>query len=132
MPPLTCHRADGIASGESSAGLLCWVLMARRHSRRSQGFAPRDDSEFERTLADAEAEESFDAANDFACPCGSTEFLLEAFLHVVNGTPKPVPIEVEGLTCPRCGREFEAVQLEGGRVARGDFRGWTDVDDDDD
>ena len=106
--------------------------MGRRNSRRTQGPTPRaDDFEFERTLADAEAEEKFEDVGDFACPCGSKDFLLEAFLHVVNGQPKPEPVEVESLTCPECGREFEAVQLEGGRIARGEFRGWTDVDDED-
>lgn len=108
--------------------------MGRRNNRRTQetSFQPapfETEPEFERTLADAEADEKFADVGDTACPCGSTEFLLEAFLHVVDGRPKPEPVDVESLTCPKCGREFEAVVLENGRIARGEFRGWTELDD---
>lgn len=107
--------------------------MGRRSNKRlPRAAAPVADFEFERTLAAAEEEASYADVGDFACPCGSKDFLLEAFLHVVDGRARPEPVEVEALTCPECGREFDAVQLEDGRFARGDFRGWTDVDDDDD
>lgn len=105
----------------------------RRDQPPSSGFAPW---EGERTLAEAEAEQAEEATGeagggDTTCPCGSTEFLLEAYLHVVDGRPKPEPVDVEGLTCPKCGREFEAVQLEGGRIVRGEFRGYAELGDDD-
>lgn len=108
--------------------------MGRRNNRRTQEpqFAPapfETAPEVERTLAEAEADEAFGVVADSACPCGSTEFLLEAFLHVVNGRMKPEPVDVEALTCPACGREFEAVVLENGGIARGEFRGWTELDD---
>ena len=107
--------------------------MGRRSNKRMpRAAAPVVAPEFERTLAAAEEESAFAEVDDFACPCGSKDFLLEAFLHVVDGHAKPDPVEVDALTCPKCGREFDAVQLEGGRSARGDFRGWTDVDEDDD
>lgn len=108
--------------------------MGRRTNKRvakpSNSGAIAED--FTRTLADAEADEAYQDVDDTACPCGSTEFLLEAYLHVSNGVAKPEPLEVEALTCPSCGREFDAVALGEGRFARGDFRGWTDVSDDDD
>ncbi len=62
------------------------------------------------------------------CACGSEEFLLEAYLAVIGGRPQPEPVELESLTCPSCGREYEAIWLEGGRVARGEYRGQTDID----
>lgn len=93
-----------------------------------------NDFEFERTLADAEADaaasfEATEGSADTSCICGHTEFVLEAFMHVVGGKLEPVPVEVEGLTCPECGREYEAVLADPGRVLRGDFRGWADLDD---
>lgn len=107
--------------------------MGRRTNKRvARTSYPAVEEDFTRTLADAEADEAYQDVGDFACPCGGTEFLLEAYLHVSNGLAKPEPLEVEALTCPNCGREFDAVMLEDGRFSRGDFRGWTDVDDDDD
>jgi hypothetical protein len=107
-----------------------------RQQSSGSGFAPW---EGERTLADVEAEEAEEKAREEAggggdarCLCGSPEFLLEAYLHVVDGRPRPVPVDVESLTCPRCGREFEPVLLEDGGVVRGEFRGYSDVDDEDD
>jgi hypothetical protein len=117
--------------------------MGRRGKGRTPGFEPpATDWSQERTMAQAEADlaESAPAAaapapggapaSDLVCPCGSREFLLEAFLHVVDGRMKPVPVDVESLTCPACGREFEAIQLEDGRVVRGEFRGYAELDDD--
>lgn len=107
--------------------------MGRRSNKRTpRAASPVAPVDFERTLAAAEEESSYADVDDFACPCGGREFVLEAFLHVVDGRARLDPVEVEALTCPECGREFDAVQLEDGRFARGDFRGWTDVDDDDD
>ena len=109
--------------------------MGRKRQDRSPPAT--SDFEFERTLADAEADEvaareradgpSDDA--DATCICGHGEFVLEAFMHVVGGRLRPDPVEVESLTCPECGREYEAVPAGDGRVLRGDFRGWADVDD---
>ena len=62
------------------------------------------------------------------CACGGEEFVLEAYFAVVRGQPQPVPLELEALTCPQCGREYEAIWLDGGLVARGDYRGKTDLD----
>lgn len=62
------------------------------------------------------------------CACGSEEFLLEAYLAVIGGQPQPEPVELEALTCPQCGREYEAIWLADGRVARGDYRGQADLD----
>ena len=107
--------------------------MARRgrHGERSS----QSNWESERTLADVEAEREEQPLLDEAglrCACGSEEFLLEAYLHVVGGVPRPEPVEVETLTCPECSREFEAIQGEGGRILRGDFLGYADLDEDDD
>lgn len=92
--------------------------------------------EGERTLADAEAEagelsELPGGDADMRCVCGSEEFLLEAYMHVVDGRLRPDPVEVEALTCPQCSREFEAIQGEGGRILRGDFLGYADVGEED-
>lgn len=88
----------------------------------------------ERTLADAETDaletEEIGDETGTRCACGSEEFLLEAYLHVVGGVPKPEPVDVETLTCPECGREYEAIQAEGGKVLRGDFLGYADLDED--
>lgn len=89
----------------------------------------------ERTLADAEAAAEQDAGFGNAtdrCICGSTEYLLEAYLHVVDGKIDPKPVEVETLTCPECGREYEALLAENGGILRGDYVGQTDLDDEDD
>jgi hypothetical protein len=89
-------------------------------------------------MADAEAE-----ADDFfgpgtggegsstKCACGSEEFLLQAYVHVVDGRARPGFVDVETLTCPQCGREFTAVEGEGDRILRGDFVGYADLGDDD-
>ncbi|HCF58741.1 MAG TPA: hypothetical protein DFS52_12210 [Myxococcales bacterium] len=104
--------------------------MARRHGDRRQGQPAATDWESERTLAPAEseAEAGFEEAGDTRCICGADEFLLEAYLQVVAGKPVPQPVEVETLTCPQCGREFEAIATEDGRVLRGDFLGQVELD----
>ena len=82
--------------------------------------------EGERTMADAEQdalEEQSAPAGGTRCACGSERFVLEAYLEVKAGVPGPEPIEVEALTCPECGREYEPI-LAGGRVLRGEFRGF--------
>lgn len=104
----------------------------KRHDRPRQPAAGH--FELERTLADAEADEAalseaVEGEADTRCICGHGEFVLEAFMHVIGGRLEPVPVEVEGLTCPECGREYEAVPAGDGRVLRGDFRGWADLDD---
>ena len=68
------------------------------------------------------------APDSVRCACGADEFMLEAYMAVIRGKLQPVPLEVETLTCPQCGREYEAVWLEGGTVARGDFLGRTDLE----
>ncbi|HEY3448002.1 MAG TPA: hypothetical protein VGK67_16720 [Myxococcales bacterium] len=107
------------------------------------------DFEFERTLAAAEEDEVAAPASapapapdqaegpsaataDERCTCGSSEFLLEAYLQVVDGRPRSELVEVESLTCPQCGKEYEAVQMEDGRVLRGEFLGHVDLDDSED
>jgi hypothetical protein len=107
--------------------------MGRRGSSNRTGLPPTD-WESERTLAAAEAdvpepEAAEMPSGDAACLCGNRELLLEAYLRVIDGKVDPEPLEVETLTCPECGREFEAIQVEGGRIARGELVGQTDVDD---
>lgn len=110
--------------------------MARKNRDRQGGGGSRDDAPFERSLAAAEAdvpaaEESAGSSDsDTRCICGSREFLLEAYLHVVDGVASPEPVEVETLTCPECGREFEAVQGESGKFLRGDLLGFAELEDD--
>ena len=99
------------------------------------------DFEFERTLAAAEEdggaapeerqreEGASTASADERCTCGSSELLLEAYLQVVDGRPRAELVEVESLTCPQCGKEYEAVQMEDGRVLRGEFLGYVDLED---
>ena len=70
-----------------------------------------------------------EAGADTRCVCGSERFVLEAYLEVEGGMPAPEPIEVEALTCPECGREYEPILTGNGRVLRGDFRGYFDDDD---
>ncbi|WP_373045305.1 hypothetical protein [Vulgatibacter sp.] len=106
--------------------------MARKGRQGERG--PQTNWETERTLADVEQEQAdseFLDDSGLVCACGSDEFLLEAYLHVVKGVPRPEPVEVETLTCPSCSREFEAIQGEGGKILRGDFVGYADLDDED-
>ncbi|MBS2028033.1 MAG: hypothetical protein JST54_09040 [Deltaproteobacteria bacterium] len=106
--------------------------------RRRENQAPPTDWETERTLEAAEAEQSFDVpahggdAGETACMCGSRDLLLQAYYAVTDGRIASEPLEVEGLTCPQCSREYEAVQLEDGRVVRGELVGFADLDDEDD
>ena len=110
--------------------------MGRRNRRDREPGTPPADFELERTLAAAEEDQAqaggaeAPEAQDTRCLCGGDEFLLQAYLHVVDGRPKPEPVEVETLSCPQCGREYEAVQVEGGRVLRGELLGTVDLDDD--
>ncbi len=86
--------------------------------------------ESERTLADVEQDERETSQGSGAqCACGSTRFVLEAYLEVDGGALNPEPIEVESLTCPECGREYEPI-FAGGRVLRGEFRGFFEEDED--
>ena len=118
--------------------------MARRNRDRRGTSQQPEDRESERTLAAAEQDQAELAANQPAatddapggaavvtCACGSHEFLLQAYLHVVDGQPRDEMVEVEGLTCPQCGREYEAIPVAGGRVLRGDFVGYADLASDD-
>jgi hypothetical protein len=113
--------------------------MTRRN--RDRRTAPQPEHwESERTLAAAEQDQAELAATQPAatddapggaavvtCACGSHEFLLQAYLHVVDGQPQDEMVEVEGLTCPQCGREYEAIPVAGGRVLRGNFVGYADL-----
>jgi hypothetical protein len=78
----------------------------------------------ERTMAEAEQDKG-----GTRCACGSERFVLEAYLEVEGGMVSPEPVEVEALTCPECGREYEPVLLGSGRVVRGEFRGFFDEND---
>lgn len=107
--------------------------MARKRGQGSRG--PETDWSTERTLAASEADEGerdlgAAADGDARCACGSDEFLLEAYLHVVAGRPRPDFVEVETLTCPACSREYEAIQGEDGRILKGDFVGYAEEDED--
>jgi hypothetical protein len=106
--------------------------MARKRGQAGRG--PETDWSAERTLAASEAdrapnESGGDTEADVRCACGSDEFLLEAYAHVVAGRPRPDFVEVETLTCPACGREYEAIQGEDGRILKGDFLGYAEEDD---
>lgn len=105
--------------------------MGRRGSKRIDGSKDETDWSSERTLAAAEADQrdTKSAPADTRCPCGSDEFVLEAFLHVVAGRARPSPLEIESLTCPQCGREFAAIEGEPGVFLRGEFRGYAEIDD---
>ncbi len=108
--------------------------MGRRNQRSSQGGPPAD-FEFERSLAAAEEDAASSslvegAEGDARCTCGSSELLLQAYLRVVDGKPQEL-VDVETLSCPQCGKEYEAVQTEDGRVLRGEFLGTVDLDDGD-
>jgi len=78
----------------------------------------------ERTMAQAEQDKG-----GTRCVCGSERFVLEAYLEVEGGMVAPEPVEVEALTCPECGREYEPVLLGSGRVVRGEFRGFFEEND---
>ena len=69
----------------------------------------------------ADVEEDGGAAR---CACGSSSFVLEAYLEVTDGRIGSEAVEAEALTCPECGREYEPVLLGAGKVARGDFLGF--------
>jgi hypothetical protein len=109
----------------------------RRSAGSDAGPAP---FEFERTLADVEADQGpVDevedevehvrrpaGGDDTRCICGHDELLLQAFFEVKGGVLAREPLDVETLTCPECSREYEAVLLEDGGVRRGDFLGFVD------
>jgi hypothetical protein len=103
-------------------------IMGRRHNRQSTPPAALE-FDSERTLADAEEDrESVDSAGDEQCPCGSTRFLLEGYFGVEAGRVSAKALELGSLTCPECGREFEAIEAEDGRVLRGELQGRVDLD----
>ncbi|HEX4386622.1 MAG TPA: hypothetical protein VH083_26895 [Myxococcales bacterium] len=77
----------------------------------------------ERTMADAEADQG-----GTRCACGSERFVLEGYFEVEGGMLAPEPVEVEALTCPECGREYEPILMGSGRVTRGEFRGFFEED----
>ena len=77
----------------------------------------------ERTMAEAEQDQG-----QSRCLCGGDTFVLEAYLEVQGGRLSAEPVEVETLTCPDCGREYEPIMLSGGRVARGQFIGFFEDD----
>ncbi len=113
---------------------VVFALMGRRN-RRDTGRGPSTEWESERTLAAAEEEAGRTSPDgpieaDVVCLCGNHELLLEAYLRVVDGQPDPTPVEVGTLTCPKCGREFDAVDLGDGRIVRGDFLGTAELEDD--
>ena len=103
--------------------------MGRRNDRSQRPGAPQPSFEHERTLAAAEQDEAAPAHGDTGCTCGSNEFLLEAYLHVVDGVPQQELVDVETLSCPHCGREYEAIQAEDGRILRGEFVGEVELED---
>jgi hypothetical protein len=127
------HLPTSLAASNSDATAIASTVMGRRHSNRqsTEGNTSIETWQAERTLAEAEA----DAAevklpqSDARCPCGSGQFLLQAYLQVEDGRPTPGFVELESLTCPRCCREFEAVETEDGRVLRGELLGHVDLDD---
>ena len=80
----------------------------------------------DRTMA--EAEQDAREGQGERCACGSGRFVLEAYLEVDGGRLVPEPVEVEALTCPECGREYEPVLLGGGRIQRGEFLGYFEQD----
>ena len=117
--------------------------MGRKKGRTAEPGQHKDQTDWdsERTLGAAEEESSFGdgaedegltpggaAVSDTSCPCGSNEFLLEAYLQVTDGVIQKELVEVERLTCPQCGREYEAIQGEGGKILRGDFMGYAELE----
>ncbi len=108
-----------------------------RRRRESGNHSDATDWASERTLADVEQEQQDQQrageqgqGTDTTCGCGASDFLLEAFLHVANGAIDPVPVEVGSLSCPDCGREYEAIRREDGRIVKGDFLGFVEPADD--
>lgn len=103
------------------------AAMGRRNDRGSPRSTPSG-FEGERTLAGAEEDrETTSGTDDARCPCGCAQFLLEGFFAVEEGRLSADPVELGSLTCPECGREFEAVQAEDGRVLRGELLGYVEV-----
>jgi Zn finger protein HypA/HybF involved in hydrogenase expression len=84
--------------------------------------------EGERTMAEAEQDALEQPGSSTRCACGSERFVLEAYLEVEGGMPNPEPIEVEALTCPECGREYEPILTGNGSILRGEVRGYFDED----
>jgi hypothetical protein len=107
------------------------IASHRRHLGYHRGMARnRIGFEGDRTLADAEQDErEAGQGSNTRCLCGSERFVLEAYLEVEAGALNPEPIEVEALTCPSCGREYEPI-FAGGRMLRGEFRGFFEDDED--
>jgi hypothetical protein len=106
--------------------------MGRRNQRSERRSSDFDSWDSERTLAAAEEEQAaaeWHEASETGCLCGSSELLLEAYLRVLDGRPEPQPVELGRLTCPHCGREYDAIEGEGGRVLRGEFLGYVELDD---
>jgi hypothetical protein len=106
-----------------------------RKGHRNRDETPSTNWESERTLAAAEEEQAFEQGSDenvadTACLCGGREFLLEAFMQVIDGEMQKEPVELSRLTCPECAREYEAIAGESGRILRGDFLGFADLDED--
>jgi hypothetical protein len=102
--------------------------------RTRESGSPPTDWESERTLeaAEVDAREARDgtsAEGETACTCGNRDLLLQGYFAVREGVLAREPLEVEGLTCPECGRAFEAVVLADGRISRGEFVGWAEVED---
>ncbi|GAC1545307.1 MAG: hypothetical protein NVS2B9_12550 [Myxococcales bacterium] len=94
---------------------------------RTMAAAEQDAADLQATQAPA-SEEGPGGAAVVTCACGANEFLLQAWLHVVDGQPLQEMVEVEALTCPQCGREYEAIPIAGGRILRGDFVGYADLE----
>jgi hypothetical protein len=116
-------------SGERTlADVEAEELAAREEARLAAGEIQIEGLPLERNLPSVETANAA-SASSAKCACGSEEFLLEAYLAVISGRPQPEPVELESLTCPQCGREYEAIWLSDGRVARGEYRGQTDLDD---
>ena len=49
-------------------------------------------------------------------------------MEVDGGRILSEPVEVEALTCPECGREYEPILLGDGKVQRGEFLGYFEED----
>lgn len=99
---------------------------------RKQGREGQPALEGERTMADAEEDErTGSAAGATRCICGSETLVLQAFTEVTSGNLADRPLEMETLTCPECGREYEPLELADGRIARGDYLGQVDLAADD-
>lgn len=84
-------------------------------------------------MADAEQDAQEEATHPPSvsrCSCGSQRFVLEAYLEIDSGVVNREPVEMEALTCPECGREYEPILAEDGRILRGEFRGYFEEADD--